>query len=109
MELGETLEETARRETFEEVGLTVNNLKLMNVFSGQELYYKYPSGDEVFNVTAAYICDDFSGKLTVDKHESKDARFFLVSELPAEVCPPDRAVLKEFISLTQNATMKPSA
>jgi len=42
MELGESLEETARREVFEEVGLECGDLKLFNVYSGQKQYYKYP-------------------------------------------------------------------
>jgi 8-oxo-dGTP pyrophosphatase MutT (NUDIX family) len=62
MELGESLEEAASREVFEEVGLTCRNMKLFNVYSGKELYYKYPDGNEVYNVTATYICKDYTGK-----------------------------------------------
>src|SRR6266516_240489 len=46
MELGETTEETAKRELFEETNLQVGEMKLFGVFSGPELYYRYPSGDE---------------------------------------------------------------
>ena len=58
MDPGESLEETARREVMEEVGLEVDELKLMNVFSGPEQYYQYPNGDQVFNVTAVYTATD---------------------------------------------------
>lgn len=61
MEIGETLEQVAKRELFEETGLTANNLMLLEVFSGQDLYYQYPHGDEVYNVVAAYICKDYKG------------------------------------------------
>ena len=50
MELGETTEETARRELLEETGLTADGLTLFDVFSGEELYYRYPSGEEVYNI-----------------------------------------------------------
>lgn len=38
MELGESTEETAKREIFEETGLTIDHLHLFNVYSGSELY-----------------------------------------------------------------------
>lgn len=41
MELGETVEEVAKRELFEETGLTANSLELLGVFSGKELFYTY--------------------------------------------------------------------
>lgn len=40
MDLEESFEEVAIREIFEETGLVVKNLKLLNVFSGSEYYLK---------------------------------------------------------------------
>ena len=93
LDLGETLEDTAKREVYEEVGLTCNRIELIGVFSGPDLYYRYPHGDEVYNVTVAYLCDDFSGTLRVDQCEARDARFFAVEELPTDINPPDRIVM----------------
>ena len=53
LEPGELVEDTARRETFEETNLEINEISLLGVFSGPELYYKYPNGDEVYNVIIA--------------------------------------------------------
>jgi 8-oxo-dGTP pyrophosphatase MutT (NUDIX family) len=50
MELGETTEETARRELLEETSLEVDELTLFGVFSGSELYY--PTRGEVYLVSA---------------------------------------------------------
>jgi 8-oxo-dGTP pyrophosphatase MutT (NUDIX family) len=50
MEIGETLEQTAERELFEETGLKARNFKFVDILSGKELYFKYPNGDEVYNV-----------------------------------------------------------
>jgi 8-oxo-dGTP pyrophosphatase MutT (NUDIX family) len=58
-----TLEEVAMRELFEETGLEARSLELFHIFSGKELYYKYPHGDEVYNVVCAYVCNDFAGDL----------------------------------------------
>lgn len=82
MELGESLEETAIREAKEEVGLICRDPKIFNVYSGNQLYYKYPDGNEVYNVTVTYICKDFSGEIAVDETEGKDARFFSINEIP---------------------------
>lgn len=44
MELGESLEENAKREVYEEVGLTCGQLELFNIYSGADLYHQYPDG-----------------------------------------------------------------
>lgn len=102
MEIGESFEETAIREANEEVGLICNTLKLFNVYSGEEFYYKYPNGDEVYNVTATYICRDFSGQIEVDEDEGKDARFFDIDDIPEKISPPVRVIIEEFIWAYKN-------
>lgn len=63
LEPGESMEEVARRELYEETGLIAHKIKLLNIFSGMDLYYKYPHGDEVYNVVAAYVCRDYEEEL----------------------------------------------
>ncbi|ULG71985.1 NUDIX hydrolase [Macrococcus brunensis] len=50
MNLSESFEDTAKREVYEETGLTINDLKLLNIFSGASLHYIYPNGDEVYPI-----------------------------------------------------------
>ncbi|MBS4968787.1 MAG: NUDIX domain-containing protein [Lachnospiraceae bacterium] len=50
VELDETVEDAAKRELFEETGLTAEHLELFGVFSGKDLHYVYPNGDEVSNI-----------------------------------------------------------
>ncbi|WP_242985865.1 NUDIX domain-containing protein [Oceanobacillus zhaokaii] len=38
MEIGETFEETVKRETFEETGLEVNGLELFGIYSGESCF-----------------------------------------------------------------------
>jgi len=81
MEMGDTFEETAKRELFEETGLVANQLELLGVVSGKELYYKYPHGDEIYNATAVYKATAVTGTLTKDE-ESIELAYFPLNSLP---------------------------
>ncbi|MFB9757954.1 NUDIX domain-containing protein [Ectobacillus funiculus] len=67
MESGETIEDTARREIFEEAGLTVGELKLFHIFSGDQVYYEYPKGDQVYSFIICYYSSDITGEIRVDE------------------------------------------
>lgn len=87
-ELDERVEDAAARELFEETGLTANHLELFGVFSGKELHYVYPNGDEVSNVDIVFLCRDYSGSLRLDAEESEDLSFFEAGQLPVNLSPP---------------------
>lgn len=97
MEIGESLEQVAKRELHEETGLTANILSLFNVYSGEDFYYKYPHGDEVYNVVTAYICRDYEGILRRDENEVEELKFFKFTEIPSNISPPDLPIIKEFL------------
>jgi 8-oxo-dGTP pyrophosphatase MutT (NUDIX family)/GNAT superfamily N-acetyltransferase len=82
MEPGESFEETARRELFEETGLTLNTLEFLEVVAGKEYYFQYPNGDEIYNAIALYACADWEGTLKMNDGESKELRFFQLDGLP---------------------------
>lgn len=98
MELGETIEDTARREALEETGLILEDLTLFGVFSGKELYYVYPNGDQVYNVTIVFICRRYQGVLCLDESEGTDLKFFPSCDLPAPLSPPIIPVLRRLTS-----------
>lgn len=85
MELGESAEETARRELLEETGLTANKLELVGVYSGAEEHAVYPNGDEVYNVEFLFVCRDWSGTLTPQEDEVDGLRFFPPDQLPSNL------------------------
>ena len=97
MELGETLEECARREVLEETGLAVGELELVQVQSGETYAYTCPNGDQVHPVTAVFRSRVFSGQLAADGQEGVDVRFFSRTELPGEIYPECREIIEACI------------
>lgn len=96
MELGETLEQVAKRELEEETGLVAVHLQLLDIFSGPDLYYQYPHGDEVYNVVAAYVCREYSGSLQAQCSEVQELQFFDLFGLPQIINPPDLPIIQFF-------------
>lgn len=97
MELGESTEDTARREVMEETGLTVEALHLINVYSGPQHFVVAENGDEFYVVTAAYYSDKYHGELIVDKKESLSFKFFSPDELPERMVGSHSAMIEEFL------------
>lgn len=93
VELDEPVEEAARRELREETGLAAGSLELLGVFSGPEMHYVYPNGDQVSNVDIVYVCRDYSGRLQPQAGEVDDLRFFAPGELPENISPQNRLPL----------------
>lgn len=54
MELGESFEETAKRELKEETNLDIEELKMIKVLSGKDTYREYPNGDKLYDITAIF-------------------------------------------------------
>lgn len=98
MELGESTEDTARREVLEETGLVLGELEFIDVFSGPRNFTKAPNGDEFYTVTIAYSTHEFSGELTIDKSESLDFQFFHQNDLPNEIVRSHRVILDRYLS-----------
>ncbi|MEU7530257.1 NUDIX hydrolase [Saccharothrix sp. NPDC042600] len=102
MEPGESFEDTGRREVEEETGLVVGELSLLGVFSGPEYYYRYPNGDEVYNVTVAYLARlPHDATITVDQRENSRWRFFAPDEVPDTVITPERPIIAEYAKVVR--------
>jgi len=95
-ELGESLEETAIRETKEETGLDIKELNLLGTTSGEECYIDFPNGDKAYFITVGYFTKNFSGLLTIDDFETKELRFFKYEELPEDIPNSHRAMMEKY-------------
>ncbi len=86
MDLGESLEETARREVREETNLECGALEFVKLFSGKKIYHKYVNGDEVYGIIALFKTGDYQGDLKVDEiGESLDLQFFSSKQVFGEI------------------------
>ena len=96
MELGESIEDCARRELWEEMGLIADEMEFLTVNSGPEAHYVYPNGDEVYNVEIVYVCRKYQGQLRRQEEEMEALAFFPIDALP-EISPPIRPVLRKYL------------
>jgi ADP-ribose pyrophosphatase YjhB (NUDIX family) len=105
LELGESAKDAGRREVFEETGVEIGELQLINVFSSKKYYRKLSNGDEFYPVTIAYISKDIkSSTIKIDGKESTDARFFHIKKLPDNTSPLIRKLIQQYT----NMFMRPS-
>ena len=97
VEIDEKIEDCARRELYEEMGITAGELELFYINSGPEAHYVYPNGDEVSNVEVVYICRDYKGEIRPQPEEIEEIRYFSVDEIRMEeISPPIRAVMQKY-------------
>jgi ADP-ribose pyrophosphatase YjhB (NUDIX family) len=82
VEEGERVEGTAKRELYEETGLEVDELKLINVLSGPEYFFVYPNGDQMHTIIVLYEALGVKGNLKIDGDETKELKYFDLSLLP---------------------------
>jgi len=76
MELGERAADAVVREVREEIGLEVEPVALIGVYSGPEYTFAYPNGDQVQPVILFFECRVVGGELQPDMQEIIGARYF---------------------------------
>lgn len=98
VEPGESIREAACREVFEETGLRVEIQRLLGVYSEPaERIVTYPdNGDVVHKVDVILQATILSGTLTRSR-ESEELRFFAPPAVPAEICPPARRPIQDYL------------
>lgn len=97
MDLGESFEEVAKREVFEETGLVVGNLKLLSVNSGADCYLKVANGDELYSATAVFYTEDIRGDLVINYEESEGMEYFPLNQLPEQLIDNDKRSIEYFL------------
>lgn len=103
MELGESTEETARREIFEETALTLGALRLIGVYSGAEQLCRAPNGDEWYVVNVSYAAESFEGEARVNDGESVRLQWFLPQDVPDGLVSSHKKILRDYLKIEKDA------
>lgn len=106
MEFGETVQDTARREVFEETGLTLSKLELFGIYSGQRLDKTFSNGDQVSMVMHVFTCHDFSGDILTSNSESMDNKFFPIDKLPQNLYTDHLEMIQDFLNGIERPVVK---
>ena len=99
MELGESFEECAKREAFEESGLIADELEYFDTESGESTHYIYPNGDEIYVAGIVFLCRKYHGEMKIQEDEVLDQRFFSEDELPEKMDPMNEAFIRKAFAL----------
>ncbi|MBO1511215.1 NUDIX hydrolase [Metabacillus bambusae] len=97
MELGESAEETARRELYEETGIILGEMELFNVYSGNGRKQILENGHKFYDVIILFKCKDFKGDITLN-NESLDVKFFSLDSLPDRLFPSQKDLFEDLLS-----------
>ena len=101
MELGESTEDTARREIREETALELGELRLIGVYSGPDHLCSAPNGDEWYVVNVAYTAASFSGEARVNDAESVALGWFRPEEMPQTLVRSHQEILRDYLNMTR--------
>jgi 8-oxo-dGTP pyrophosphatase MutT (NUDIX family) len=101
VELGESLEEAAKREVAEETGLVIKDLNLFHVFSGPDYFVKLQNGDQFYAITTVYTTKEFEGEPKADGIEGVELAFFFEHEIPHKINPRMKRIIDHFFNKTR--------
>ena len=96
-EENESFLDAAKRELFEETGLTANKLELFKIYEGEITHYIYHNGDEIYGIDYIYICRDYSGELIPQIEEVKALSYFNLDELPSKMSKRNKQIVKDLL------------
>ena len=98
MELGENLQDAARREVFEETGLDLGNLELFGIYSGPAYDKTFSNGDQVSMVQILFTCKEYQNKIVEQNEESLSNKFFKLDELPQNLFSDHKMIFDDLLS-----------
>lgn len=96
VEIGEKLTEAAGREVHEEVGITVGELRLFGIYSGEDRLITYPNGDICCVTNIIFRAAGYSGEILNHTEEASKHRFFDRAHLPENIHEFDRRCILDW-------------
>ncbi|MCM3784540.1 NUDIX domain-containing protein [Neobacillus mesonae] len=95
MELGEKIEDTARREVLEETGLKLGRMELFGIYSNIDKIFR--NGNQTSLVQVMFTCKEFKGELQITD-ESLETAFFPIQALPENLFPDHMIFFEDLLS-----------
>ena len=99
MELGESVQDTARREVLEETGISVGRLRLIGVYSGPDHLCRAANGDEWYVVNTSFLAEDWTGTPRVNDGESVRLAWVRPEEMPETLVRSHKEILRDYLEL----------
>lgn len=96
VEIGETVENAARRETWEETGVVPADLSLFGVYTGEGRFFYYPNGDVCCYTQVVFRCRDYVGQPMQTTDEAMEHGFFAPDALPDNLNPCDAECIRDW-------------
>ena len=81
-EVGESLEETAIREVYEESGLHITQLQQIHTFSGKNFIFKLENQDQIQAVSTLFLAEKFSVQTNLKSNETLYLKYFSCASFP---------------------------
>lgn len=106
LELGEKVEDAARREAEEETGLTIGDLHFFGVYSGQEGFTEYVNGDQVYSIQIIFKTSTTTGDLIQTSDETRAHAYFDKNDLPPNLNPHQRRFIIDWVQQVQTPIIK---
>lgn len=79
---GEQPADAVVREILEETGVQVLPERLTGVYSGPDMFFSYPDGNQVAVTSICFRCRPIGGEPKVNDDESLEVRYFPLDQLP---------------------------
>lgn len=96
VDLGETAEDAAKRELYEETGLEALSLEFFKLYSGEVTRYVYSNGDIIYGIDAVYICREYKGELKPQVEEVNRLKFFNLKDFNSgKISPRNQLIIKD--------------
>mgnify|MGYP001588603436 FL=1 len=96
MELGESAEETLRREIKEETGLEITIERLLGLYT--KYFHTYPNGDKTQSVVITFICRRAGGELQSENAETLELAYIAPENMPPLIFDDNRDAIQDYIN-----------